>query len=67
MGGARALRFKNGWKLTPVLRRLEDQVVERVADLGVGARIGVREVVGHRVVLRVLVNVRGNAGEGWVR
>ena len=65
-GSAGGLQGKADGRL-PILRTFEDQVIQGVPDLGVGASVGIREVVGHRVVLRVLVKVKGNAGEGLIR
>ena len=48
--------------LTPRLRGLEDEVVERVADLCVLPHVGVREVVGDGVVLRVVLEPAERVG-----
>jgi len=51
----RALDLEEGQgnRSLPILGAFEDEVVELVADLGVGARVGVGEVVRDGVVLRL--------------
>ena len=44
------------------MRCSQDEVVERVADLGVLAGVGVGEVVRHGVVLRVVLELLGRHG-----
>ena len=52
------LEVRKSYARLPRLRRVEDQVVEGVADLGVLANVGVGEVVRDGVVLAVVLELR---------